>query len=474
MTPITQSIRHEMKSQSKIFIGRIVYSKGLKDLEVLPKAAIGVTSTGTISFLDTSDTTESVLRSKYGSEFASASSVHLKSTHFLFPGLVDTHLHAPQWPNLAIGMEGNLREWVENYTDPMEASYSDTAKARRVYADVVQTTLGLGTTTVAYNSTIHSDATNVLADMCLKYGQRAVIGKLCILVGSTRGNWEESTEKSLEDAERSVKYIQSVDPEEKLVKACIQPRGGPYCPPDLMGGLGALSQKHKDANENPLRVQAHMCETESDIERTLKLHEKFETYTQMYSHYKLLHKRSILAHCIHLSDKDVDLLVESGAGVAHNPNSNTCLTDGQCRVRELLDKGVKVGLGTDCSAGYMPSITDAMRAASNVSRHLVIKTGEEKWKLSFEECVYLGTMGGAQVVGMEKEIGNFETGKKFDALVIDVEGIVSMAAWEEGEERDEKILTEVMAKKWVFMGDDRHISRVYVNGEAVAGQDFAE
>jgi guanine deaminase len=120
-------------------------------------------------------------------------------------------------------MEGNLHEWCENYTDAIEASYSDTAKARRVYSDVVQTTLTLGSTTVAYNSTIHAVATNVLADLCLKYGQRAVIGKLYILVGSTCGNWEASSEQSLTGSETSIQYMRHIDPAARLLHLCVQP-----------------------------------------------------------------------------------------------------------------------------------------------------------------------------------------------------------------------------------------------------------
>jgi guanine deaminase len=466
MTQITRDSNKELKSRSKVFIGRIVHSKSLKHLEVLPKAALGVTKDGRVSFLDSSITSTEAARAKYiSSSFADADYVTLTPTQFLFPGLVDTHLHAPQWPNLAIGMEGNLREWCENYTDPIEASYSDTAKAHRVYSDVVQTTLKLGSTTVAYNSTIHAEATNILADMCLKYGQRAVIGKLCILVGSTRGNWEESSEQSLADSETSIKYMRHVDPEARLLHPCVQPRGGPFCPPDLMGGLGDLSHKYKEEDGHALRVQAHMCETTSDRDRTLELHKKFDSYAEMYNAYGMLHSRSILAHCIHLSETDMKLLEETKAGVAHNPNSNTCLRDGECRVRELLNRGIKVGLGTDCSAGYMPSITDAMRSASNVGRYLAMKTGDEKWILDFEECVYLATKGGAEVVGLGDKIGNFEAGKEFDALLVDVDGVISVGEWDgKGEEGG-----LALVKKWVFLGDDRHIRGVWVSGERVVG-----
>ncbi|KAK1816725.1 hypothetical protein LTR12_008871 [Friedmanniomyces endolithicus] len=449
--------------QPKIFIGRLIHSKSLKDLEIIPRAAIGVTTNGTIAFVNSKPATASQLQTRYANEgFAHAQVTTLTKSQFIFPGLIDTHLHAPQWPNLALGMEGTLREWCENYTDPMEASYSSTSKARRVYADVTKTTLALGSTTVAYNSSIHAEATNILADYALKAGQRAIVGKMCITVGSTHGNWEESAEVSLADSEKSVKYIRSIDPEGRLVHPCVQPRGGPYCPPELMRALGEQCEKYRTY------AQAHMCETQSDIDRTLELHPNYTCYSDMYLASLLLTPRTILAHCIHLQPRDLDNLSRSRAGVAHNPNSNTCLRDGDCRVRDLLDRGIKVGLGTDCSAGYMPSIHDAMRSASNVSRNLAVREGEGRYVLGLSEVVWLGTMGGAEVVGMEDLVGNFERGKRFDALVVDVEGVVSADAslWEDGEGDG-----EAMVKKWVFLGDRTSIKKVYVDGKLVAGQD---
>lgn len=349
------------------------------------------------------------------------------------------------------------------FAHQIKASYSDNDKARRVYADVAKTTLKLGSTTVAYNSTIHFEATNILADSCYRAGQRAIIGKLCIVEGASHGNYEESNEVSLSDSEKSVKYIRSLDPTGRLVRPCIEPRGGPWCDPELMHALGDQSKQYGT------HVQAHMCETHDDIERTLKLHKTFDCYSDMYKANGLLHERTILAHCIHLQPKDLDNIKATGAGVAHNPNSNTCLRDGECKVRELLDRGIKVGLGTDCSAGYMPSIHDAMRSASNVSRHLALHEKDDRFVLGFSEIVYLATLGGAQVVGMGDRIGSFERGKKLDALVIDVEGIISAdpSLWE-GEEDG----SEAMVKKWVFLGDDRNIRKVYVDGDLVAGHDL--
>jgi guanine deaminase len=196
------------------------------------------------------------------------------------------------------------------------------------------------------------------------------------------------------------------------------------------------------------------------------LHEGFESYGDMYDHYGLFGPRTILAHCIHLSERDMEVMAKKKVGVAHNANSNTCLTDGWCRVRQLLDKGIKVGLGTDCSAGYSISILNAMRQASNVSRHLTIHTGDPAWKLSFEELVYLATMGGAEVCSLDHTVGNFKVGKAFDALLVDVglEDNINTSGFEHDD--------MAMLKKWVFMGDDRSIRKVFVGGRLVAGKDL--
>lgn len=453
-------------SKHVIFFGRIVHSKSLKELEILPQAALGVNEDGIIAFLDDNVSSAKDAATKYSSSgFKHAEVFALKPLQFLFPGLIDTHMHAPQWPNLAIGMEGENLEWRENYTDPLEVLYKDNAKAYEVYSEVVQKELENGSTTVAYNTTLHYQATNILADMCVKYGQRALIGKICMLVNATHSNWEESAEQSLEDERKTISYVEHLDPMGRLLSPCVEPRGGSFVTPELMKGLGVMCHSQKDAK--PYHVQTHMAETIQDVARMKKLHPGFETYSAMYDHHKLLHHRTILAHCNHLTESDIALLAQRRAGVSHNPNSNTCLRSGECRVRTLLDAGVKVGLGTDCSAGYSPSMIDAMRQASNVSRHLAMRfDGDPSWKLSLEEVIFLATLGGAKVCDLQDKIGNFEKGKCFDALLIDT-GLKDDNINTKGWESDGLALV----KKWVFLGDDRSIRRVWVNGNQVAGKD---
>lgn len=104
-----------MGGSKKIFVGRIIHSKSLRQLEILPSAALYVNGDGTIVALH--DNTKPCAAPE---GYENAETFHLKSSQFLFPGMIDTHLHAPQWPNLALGMEGNLKEWIEDWTDPVE------------------------------------------------------------------------------------------------------------------------------------------------------------------------------------------------------------------------------------------------------------------------------------------------------------------------------------------------------------------
>jgi guanine deaminase len=89
-----------------VFFGRIVHSKSLTDLEILPCAGLGVNEQGTIQFLDKTIGSARDACAKYQG-FENATCITLKPLQFLFPGLIDSHLHAPQWPNLAIGMEAS-------------------------------------------------------------------------------------------------------------------------------------------------------------------------------------------------------------------------------------------------------------------------------------------------------------------------------------------------------------------------------
>jgi hypothetical protein len=171
----------------------------------------------------------------------------------------------------------------------------------------------------------------------------------------------------------------------------------------------------------------------------------------------LLNARSVMAHAIYLSDEELALFRSTGASISHCPNSNFTICSGVLDVRRVLDAGVKLGLGTDVSGGYAPSMWDAIRMAIVASSvHSV--SGNRPEPLGYAEAFYLATLGGARALALGDEIGSLEVGKQFDALLIDP------AAKNGPIDLFDGLTTSEVFQKIVFLCDDRNIERVFVCG----------
>jgi guanine deaminase len=256
---------------------------------------------------------------------------------------------------------------------------------------------------------------------------------------------DETTEQSVLNAVASIDYIRTLDPKFSLISPIITPRFAPSCSPDLLIALGKLAKKDN------LPIQTHMSENLAETALVKELFPEQATYAHVYDAHGLLTERTILAHCVHISADEVKLCAERGAGIAHCPISNTGLTSGEAKVRWMIEGGVKVGLGTDCSGGYSPSILESARQASNVSRHVCMKTTvntKRTPQLALAEVLYLATMGGAEVCSLQDRVGNFVVGKEFDALLIDP-GVPggNVDIFEEDTGDWERVLS-----KWAFNG----------------------
>ncbi|KAK9463262.1 uncharacterized protein V1516DRAFT_667299 [Lipomyces oligophaga] len=443
-----------------VYAGTFVHSLGQTDLEILNDAAIGVDEEGTISWVDkeTKNPIEAAEKHGWSESTFSVDSPRPGSASFYFPGFFDTHIHASQYPNVGLFGKTTLLDWLNTYTFPLEASFADLSTAKDVYSKVIARTLANGTTTAAYYATVHVAGTNLLADLALEAGQRAFIGRCCMNDNSP----EYYCDKSLEDAQHAtnqvIQHIRSIDPQYEIVSPIITPRFAISCTKELLSWLGQISEDEK------LPVQTHISENKLEVKSTIELHPYADTYAGVYDQAKLLHDRTILAHAVHLSDDERILIAKRGCGVSHCPSSNSSLTSGETRVKWLLEAGIKVGLGTDVSGGFSPSILFTARQALLVSRHLAMK-GDESHKLTIEEVLYLATLGGAGVCGLAHKLGNFVPGKKWDAQLITLDSPnspVDIFSWERPK------LDDIVAK-WVFNGDDRNVAKVWINGKLVAG-----
>lgn len=129
-------------------------------------------------------------------------------------------------------------------------------------------------------------------------------------------------------------------------------------------------------------------------------------------------------------------------------------------VRNVLDHKVKLGLGTDVAGGYSSSILDAVRRTLDASKVLTIQDPQHK-TLTFEEVFRLATLGGSQALSLDERTGNFEVGKDFDALRVNVAapgGPIDLI-------QNEK--PQILLEKFLNLGDDRNIVEVFVAGRKV-------
>ncbi|KAI1095985.1 guanine deaminase [Rostrohypoxylon terebratum] len=464
--------------KNQLFLGLFIHSIKLGELQYLHDAAVCVDKSGKIVAVESQcdqKKAEETLYHKLGWVASDVNVTKAKDGQFFFPGFIDTHIHAPQYPNAGIFGKSTLLDWLNTYTFPMEASLSSLPKARRVYTRCVRQTLAHGTTTAVYYATIHVPSTNLLADLCLSMGQRAFVGRVCMDHLGPSYYLDESPTQLLAATRETIDHIRSIDASFELISPILTPRFAPACTHEAMNALGQLYR------ETGIPIQTHISENKDEIQLVRDMFPKAANYADVYDSHGLLGSRTILAHAIHFSDEEADLVARRGSKVSHCPTSNSALTSGEARVRWLLEKGISVGLGTDVSGGYSPSMLLAARHAAIVSNHLAMPLGKwadvpaderERAKLSVEEVLHLATRGGAEVVGLSEKIGGFEVGMEWDAQLIGLglvdesptesdmldHGNVDIFGWEKLEDR---------IAKWVYNGDDRNVKKVWVRGRLV-------
>ncbi|KAI1435268.1 guanine deaminase [Xylaria sp. CBS 124048] len=466
-------------AKNQIFFGTFIHSKSLGQLEYLHSTTVGVDVSGKIVAMETGLGQHEAIQTLCTRLNWSANDVTITvaqgERQFFFPGFIDAHVHAAQYPNTGIFGQSTLMDWLNKYTFPMESSLASLPKARRVYTQCIRRTLSHGTTTAAYYAVIDVASTNLLADLCLSMGQRALVGRVCMDHLSPTYYIDESPDQAVAATRATIEHIRRIDRDSELVTPVITPRFAPTCTAETMEGMAKL---HKEAQ---VPIQTHISENANEIELVQTLFPQNKNYTDVYDAHGLLTEQTILAHAVHLSEDEANIIAERKAKIAHCPCSNSSLASGVARVRWLLEKGITVGLGTDMSGGYSPSILEAARQAKLVSNHLIMPGGllahlaeeeRERVKLTVEEVLHLATRGGADVVGLPSQIGGFEVGMQWDAQLVDLGAIPEVVAQDDCEDHGSVDLFgwetwDERVAKWVFTGDDRNTLKVWVRGRLV-------
>ncbi|MER8398415.1 guanine deaminase [Mesorhizobium sp. M1348] len=389
----------------------------------------------------------------------------LPAQSYLLPGFVDLHVHAPQYPQLGRALDVPLETWLHKYTFALEARYADLAFARRSYGLLVDDLIADGTTTALYFATIHQDATRLLVDICLERGQRALVGKVAMDNPDECPAYyrDTSADAAIDGTRAVIDYVHGhPDNAAGRVKPVITPRFIPSCTDAALEGLGALAQ------ECGCHVQTH-C-SESDWAHGYVLQRHGISDTSSLDRFGLLRAGSVLAHANFITPADMETIRVRKAAVAHCAVSNAYFAGAVFPLRAALEKGVKVGLGTDISGGPSASMFDAMRATVMSSR--MLETGTDPAlaaeargtagtaRVDFREAFHLATAGGGAALGLP--VGRFSPGYHFDAILVDTaapRGTIHL--WDELDDGDG------ILQKIVYSASRANIASVWVSGRAV-------
>jgi guanine deaminase len=335
---------------------------------------------------------------------AAAPDCTIPETHpgcVLMPGLVDTHVHFPQ--TRVIGSaSGPLLEWLSRSVFPEEARFAAVEYARVVAREFCDSMIAQGTTCAAIYGSSHPVASGALFQELDRRGLRATLGPALMDRGAPANVLLEAG-AALDACTALVERWHGHD--RGRLRMSIVPRFALSCTSELLRGAADLAAKHQ------LVIQTHISENKGEIEATAAAFPGSRDYLAVYEEHGLVGDRTILAHCIWLSDSEWDRVALASTSVAHCPDSNFFLGSGRMDLRAPLWRGIDVGLGTDIGAGRSFSVRRV--AASAYDNALCLGA-----KVDAETLLWLATLGGARALGLGDVVGRIASGYDADIIAV--------------------------------------------------------
>jgi 5-methylthioadenosine/S-adenosylhomocysteine deaminase len=324
-----------------------------------------------------------------------------RSDSLVLPGLIDTHTHAPMSLFRGIADDKHLQDWLENYIFPAESKNVDPDfvkwGTRLACLEMVQA----GITT--YNDMYYFEMEQ--AETTKEAGVRGVLAET--VIGFPAPDFK-SWQATIDGTD---KYIQRFAKDDLIVPS-VAPHAVYTTPDEALIAAHRLSVKYNV----PLTI--HVAETEK--ERVDLLAKRHLTPVQLLAKLGVLDGRVIAAHSVWLDNQDLAIYKEHGTGVAHCPSSNMKLASGVAPVTEMLRLGIHVGFGTDGFAGSNDTADILQEMDIGAKLQKVIR--RDPTVLPAEQALEMATLGGARVLGLDREIGSLEEGKRADLITISVAG----------------------------------------------------
>ncbi len=320
-----------------------------------------------------------------------------QSDAVLMPGLIDTHTHAAMSLFRAIADDKRLQDWLTKFIFPAESKNlsPEFVDAGTKLACLEMALAGITTYTDMYYFE------DVVAEATKQAGLRGVLGQTVIgFRTADYPNWQAA----IAGTEKYINRYQH-DP---LITPAVAPHAI-YTTPD-----DALKSAHQLAVKYSAPLLIHLSETRKEVDDCLA--QRSMTPTALLESLGVLQGRVVAAHAIWENVQDIQILKRYGTGVAHCPSSNTKLASGIAPVVKMLASNINVGLGTDGFAGS--NDTADLLAEASLSAKLQKVTQMNPEVLPAEQALEMATIGGARVLGLDKQIGSLEAGKRADLITL--------------------------------------------------------
>jgi len=367
----------------------------------------------------------------------------------LLPGFIDTHIHYPQMDIIA-GYGTQLLDWLERYAFPAEIAYADLDYAQAQAELFMQTLFRHGTTSALTFTTVHAHTTDALLAAAERQGARMIAGK--VLMNRNAPNGLRDAGDGIAESAELIERWHNRD----RIQYAVTPRFAITCTDDQMRAAGELLKQYPGTY-----LHSHLAEHPDEIKATLDLFPKAHDYVDVYERFNMLTPRSVFAHGIHLSERELDRLSATGAGIAFCPTSNLFLGSGLLQLDRLKAHNVTLSVGSDVGGG-----TSFSMLATIGEGYKVAQLGGSSWHpLSALHAI---TRGNAHALGLGDKIGQLAPGFEADLTVLQPP---SGSLLERRMNNCTNVTEQIFAA--MFMGADHAIKQTWVAGTKVFDRDAA-
>ncbi len=366
--------------------------------------------------------------------------------NLLMAGFIDTHLHFPQVQVIA-SWGAQLLDWLNTYTFPEETRFADEGHSAEMAGHFYDQIIAHGTTTAVAYCSVHKASADAYFSEAARRNMRMIGGKVLM---------DRNAPDGLRDTPQS-----GYDDTKALIEAwhnkgrglyAITPRFAITSTPEQMEMAGALVREHPDCY-----MQTHLSENHDEIAFTKELYPDAPDYLGVYEHYGLLTPKALLGHCIHLEEREIDVLAGTGAKPVFCPTSNLFLGSGLFDDAGLRARGITNAIATDIGGGTSYSMLQTLNEGYKILQL-------QNQSLHPLRAFYWITRGNAEALGLSGQIGTLEAGAEADIVVLNASATPPMAL---RSERTRTLSEELFILQ--IMGDDRAVDEVYVAGVAQKG-----